>query len=137
MGDRSLLHGVLFCYDRSTMHNLSLGKWGEDEAVEYLKKKGHRIVERNFKARYDEIDIIALDHNTLVFVEVKTRIGDAYGLPEESITKRKLHSLTRAAYYYQHLHPELSTALRIDAITVYFSPDERIEKINHYENITG
>lgn len=119
------------------MHNLSLGKFGEDEVVKYLKKKGYRIVERNFKARYDEIDIIALDHNTLVFVEVKTRIGDAYGLPEESITKRKLHSLIRATYYYQHLHPELSTALRIDAIALYFSPDEKVQKINHYENITG
>ena len=72
------------------MDNITLGKKGEELAVEYLKKKGYKILETNKHfSRYCEIDIIALDKNTLVFCEVKTRKTNVCGSPLEAITKSK------------------------------------------------
>lgn len=119
------------------MHNQQLGKFGEDEAEYYLKKLGYKIIGRNFKARYCELDIIALDGDTLVFVEVKTRIGTAYGMPVEAITSHKLFALKRSCQYYKLLHPELPQSLRIDVVSVLLTPTEQVEKIELFKNITG
>lgn len=118
------------------MHNIQLGKFGEDAAVGYLKKLGYKIIERNFKARYTELDIIALDKDTLVFIEVKTRVGMKFGLPQEAITRYKLSALTRSAYYYRLLHPKLPESLRIDVVSILFSSDENVQKIELFKNIT-
>lgn len=119
------------------MHNQSLGKFGEDEAVKYLAARGYRIIERNFKARYNEIDIIAVEKKTLVLVEVKTRIGSTFGLPVESITARKLNTLIRSFQYFKLLHPQLPDAMRIDVVSINISPAKRVEKIELFQNITG
>jgi putative endonuclease len=118
------------------MHNQLLGKFGEDKACEYVRKLGYKIIERNFKARYSELDIIALDGDTLVFVEVKTRIGDEHGLPQEAITRHKIYALTRSIEYYTLLHPELPESLRIDVVSVFLQPDEQVQKIELFKNIT-
>lgn len=117
-------------------NNLPLGSLGETEAVHYLQKQGYRIIERNFKKRYGELDIIAIDGETLVFVEVKTREGDEYGDPVEAITPWKLKSLVRAAEYYKSLHPELPDAMRIDFVGVKME-NAVIKEINLIKNITG
>src|SRR3989304_3418392 len=96
--------------------NLPLGRYGEELATKYLQKQGYKIIERNFQKRYGEIDIIARDSETLIFVEVKTRIGDKYGPPEEAITSWKLKALVRSVQFYKMLHPELPESLRIDAV---------------------
>lgn len=118
------------------MHNILLGKFGEDAAVGYLKKLGYKIIERNFKARYTELDIIALEKDTLVFIEVKTRVGIKFGLPQEAINPYKRLALTRSAYYYRLLHPELPESLRIDVVSILLSPDEHVQKIELFKNIT-
>ena len=76
------------------------GDIGEELACEYIIKNGYKILERNFRIRGVEIDIIALDGETLVYVEVKTRTSYQFGKPEESITFRKLKFLERAAKFW-------------------------------------
>src|SRR5579883_2093998 len=66
-----------------------LGRTGERLAGEHLIRCGYRVLERNFRCRYGEIDLVAEDEQDLIFVEVKTRRGDAYGRPEEAVTRRK------------------------------------------------
>ncbi len=110
---------------------------GEDIAVDYLKKKGYKIIERNFRKGYTEIDIIAVKDDTLVFVEVKSRKSNSYGDPFESIAPWKVKNLVKTAEFYKLLHPRLPDFMRIDAVGVFLSPDDRIQKIEHIENISG
>ena len=77
------------------MSNLSTGNYGEDLACKYLRKIGYDILERNYRIRGGEIDIIARDKEFLVFVEVKTRFTHEYGLPVESVTPWKIRYLFR------------------------------------------
>lgn len=113
------------------------GKRGEDIAAAYLQKCGYRIVERNFRTRNGEIDIIALDTTekppVLTFVEVKTRSSDAFGTPLEAISPWKLRFLIRTATYYSHIHKNMPEALRIDAVSVLFRAGDEplIELVKH------
>jgi len=79
---------------------LSLGRRGERKAAAFLKRLGMRIIERNYKAPPGEVDIIAMDGETLVFVEVKARKGDSFGSPLEAVDLRKQRRITRAALFY-------------------------------------
>ncbi len=110
---------------------------GEDIACDYLKKKGYKIIERNFRKKYEEIDIIALHDNTLVFAEVKTRTSSAFGSPFESIAPWKLRHLVQLAQFYKLAHPNLPEDMRIDAIGVLVTKDNKLENIEHLENLTG
>jgi putative endonuclease len=122
---------------------LIAGKKGEDLAAAYLEKKGYGIVERNFRTRNGEIDIVALDpstgsgkNQTLVFIEVKTREGNSFGTPLEAITFFKLKFLIRTATVYSTTHPRLPKGLRIDAIAVSLGPDGEMIDIEHVKNIS-
>lgn len=117
-------------------NNLPKGKIGEEIACKYLKSHGFKIVERNFRKGYSEIDIVALDGKTLVFVEVKTRYSNTFGNPEEAITYWKMKSLVRAAEYYKLLHPNLPDSLRIDVVSVYLNSYDGVEKVELFKNIT-
>ena len=77
-----------------------LGKRGEAEAERVLKKDGYRIVERNYRCRYGEIDLIAIDGETLVFIEVKTRSNKEFGSPAEAVDLRKQGRIVRASMDY-------------------------------------
>lgn len=119
-----------------------IGKKGEDIATEYLTKKGYKILERNFRKGYGEIDIICLSPSTssrskiLVFVEVKTRTSGQFGTPLEAITFWKLRPLIKTVQYYASLHPELPHELRIDAISVVLN-ELNEPTIEHIKNISG
>ncbi len=117
-------------------HKQRLGRKGEDLAASYLRSHGYRIIERNFKKRYGELDIIALDGSVLVFVEVKTRVGSRFGKPEESVTPWKLHEVVQTAQFYKMLHPELPESLRIDVIGIDLDIDETLIYFNHIKNVT-
>lgn len=108
------------------MTTVTQGKYGEDLACEFLKKQGYKILERNFRIRGGEIDIIALDNQTLVYVEVKARSSHQFGLPEESVTPWKLKFLERAAKFYRNnrQHSKLPNLERIDVVSVDFTEDE-------------
>jgi len=118
-----------------------VAKLGEDKACEYLKKLGFKILERNYRKTYGEIDVIALDPSAasgqvLAFIEVKTRTSNQFGTPLESITPWKLKSLIKTAQYYKMVHPKLPEALRIDAVSVILNENE-IQNIELTKNISG
>src|SRR5688500_8234634 len=95
-----------------------LAREGEEIATKYLQKLGYKIIDRNFRARNTEIDIIAIYDNTLVFIEVKTRTTDKFGTPFEQIAYFKLKSLIKAAQHYRLVRKNLPELMRIDAISV-------------------
>lgn len=114
------------------MSNLSIGKNGEEIAKNYLIKLGYKILETNKRfSRFCEIDIIALDKNTLVFVEVKTRKTDICGHPLEAITKSKYNHIKQGLLIYLQENPQYKK-YRIDAISVLLKPEVKIE---HLKNI--
>lgn len=110
---------------------------GEDLAKQHLITKGYAILEQNFRKGYGEIDIVATNNNTLVFVEVKTRTSAEFGSPFEGITRGKVQTLVKTAQFYKLLHPNLPDAMRIDAISVKLLPNGDIKEIEHRENISG
>ena len=102
-------------------HKSEVGKFGEDLALIYLKRQGYKIIERNFRIRGGEIDIIAQDNNTLVYIEVKTRTSHAFGLPEESVGYHKLKFIERASKFYRANRKNLPQLERIDVMSVDLS----------------
>lgn len=97
-------------YSPLTIHHMTnhieTGKAGEDLASIYLENKGYRIIQRNFRSRRNEVDIIASQKNILHFVEVKTRSNLDFALPEAKVKGPKLKHLKEAAEAYLCLHPE-------------------------------
>lgn len=118
---------------------LTLGRLGENLACEYLVKKGYKIIDRNVRQKWGELDIISkAPDRTLVFVEVKTMSGnDSSGLqPENQLTKAKLKKLQRTASLYVGHYPELikdDKGWQIDLIALTISRESC--DIRHYENI--
>ena len=87
-------------------NNQATGQLGESLAGDFLVTKGFRILERNWRYKHWEVDLIAAKNNKLHFIEVKTRNSMRFGKPEESITREKMTHLKNAAEAYQYLHPE-------------------------------
>lgn len=99
-----------------------LGNWGEDLAARYLCRRGYKVLERNFRSRLGEIDIIAKEGGDLVFVEVKTKSSFAFGLPEERVDKRKQRKLIKTAEYYLVENEIGECSWRIDVIAIHKTP---------------
>lgn len=95
-----------------------LGRLGEDLAVRYLQRSGYEVLERNWRCARGEIDVVVRDASTLIFVEVKTRTGVAFGHPLEALTERKVARLRSLASLWRQAHPAQRGAMRIDAIGV-------------------
>jgi putative endonuclease len=111
--------------------NKSTGNLGEDQAAEYLKKLGYRILERNLKLFCGEIDILAQDRKTIVIVEVKTVRGSGFGPAQELVRHRKQDKLRLLARAIEQEYPKRS--IRIDVIGVDLSDPEN-PKIEHLKN---
>lgn len=109
------------------------GGRGENLACAVLQKKGYEIVERNYHYGHGEIDIVARDGNTLVFVEVKTRKNLEFGPPELAITKGKQKQIKKIAEAYLYEKNIKDTDCRIDVVAILFQGKER-PKINHIIN---
>jgi putative endonuclease len=116
--------------------NLETGKLGERIAKRYLQDKKYRIAEENYKTKYAEIDLIAHKKDILIFVEVKTKIGEQFGSPEDSINRDKMKRLKRSAHVYA-VKKRYAKRYRIDAICIVLDKEREASRINHYENITG
>ncbi len=102
------------------------GKFGEDLAVRYLKKKGYQVLCRNYRTRFGEIDIIAKDADTIVFVEVKSRRTSTFGHPKDSITHSKQKKISKTALYYLKTNDQSNCRARFDVVTVN-SADKKID----------
>jgi putative endonuclease len=111
-----------------------LGRFGERLAVAHLESKGYLILDRNFRCREGEIDIIAQNDGCLVFVEVRARRGDAMGSAVESVTPLKGARIHAAADAYCRDHPYADADRRADVIAVDLSPQGRLLRLEHIEN---
>ena len=94
------------------------GQESETAAVKYLKKKGYKIIERNFKTTYGELDIIAKDKDTIAFIEVKARKNQNFGSPKESITYTKKKKLSKSALYYLKSSKQMNVKARFDVAII-------------------
>jgi putative endonuclease len=101
---------------------IQTGKRGEDIAVAYLKNRGYRIIERNYKCLFGEIDIVAKDGDTVVFVEVKSRKSEKFGDPQGAVGREKQKKISRISLTYleeKHLYP---CDARFDVVAIKMLP---------------
>jgi putative endonuclease len=117
-------------------HRQELGKLGEAMACDFLKKQGYKILDQNYRTRGGEIDIVAKEGETIVFVEVKTRATKTFGLPEEAIDNRKQHKLALTAEHYLAVHRFYGQNYRIDSIGILFGGGE-IREMRHEKDVVG
>lgn len=111
--------------------NKELGKRGENAAARFLYRQGYDIVERNWKCRFGEADIIARDGSTLVFVEVKTRSGIERGFPSEAVDSKKRDTYEKIALSYVADHAETEAVVRFDVVAIVaVAPDRAL--IRHH-----
>jgi len=113
--------------------HINLGKRGEDLATAYLQKKGFQIVVRNYRQKTGEVDIIAKDKKTFVFIEVKTRSSLLYGQPFEAVTTKKQAQLNRIALDYMTRNKINNHAARFDVISILIEKNKNPE-IEHLQN---
>jgi putative endonuclease len=111
-----------------------LGRTGERLAGEKLVVEGYCILEMNFRCPYGEVDIVAEERGDLVFVEVKTRRGTAYGYPEEAVTRHKQRKIVQVALYYLDLHACSERSWRVDVVAVQMSSRGKLEEIRIYKH---
>jgi putative endonuclease len=94
------------------------GKAGEEAASRYLKRLGYRILEQNYRTPVGELDIIAMDKDTLVFVEVKSRRTDSFGSPEDAVGPHKQRQMARAALMYMTTKKKTDLQCRFDVVGI-------------------
>lgn len=112
---------------KSQNPRIRLGQQGEEQAKDYLKERGFKIIETNYRLKFGEIDIIAKDDDIFVFVEVKTKSTKAYGEPEEMINYKKKRKLIRLAKGYLQDKEISNVPFRIDVISVILKDEVRIK----------
>jgi putative endonuclease len=118
----------------SRFRKKSLGVRGEDAAAKFLKRQGYHILVRGADSRLGELDIIAVDGRTVVFVEVKTRSSDDAGHPTEAVDERKQQRMTRAALGYLKSNLLLEYTSRFDVVAITWPVIARRPTIEHYKN---
>jgi putative endonuclease len=100
-----------------------LGRRGEEVAAEFVRGLGYRLIERNFRCRAGEVDLVALDDDTVVFVEVRSRSGVRLGTPLESVDGRKQAQVARVARYFLAAHGWHERTVRFDVVGIRFDAE--------------
>ena len=119
------------------MKRRDTGILGEKLARDFLKKRGYRIWETNYRSPHGEIDIVAKHGDYLVFIEVRTKRSLEFGSPEESITPTKLERLRATAAHYQQTHDNLPSLWRIDMVAIELNQKGKTSRIDLIENAVG
>ena len=114
----------------SKRFNRAKGETGERIAEKFLKESGYRIIARNYKTDAGEIDLVVTDDEFLVFVEVKARLSDEFGLPCEAVDRKKQCKINMVAGQFIKQNMYFGAPVRFDVIEVYFSDGS----VNHIEN---
>jgi putative endonuclease len=112
----------------------SLGQRGEEAAEWFLRKLGYIIVARGHRDRIGEIDLVAVDGRTVVFVEVKTRTSQDAGHPADAVDEHKQRQLTRLALSYMKRHDLLECKARFDVVAITWPDRKGKPKIEHFKN---
>ena len=115
-------------------NRIMTGKWGEDIAVKLLEARGYVVLQRNYRTRYGEMDIVTQFGEILIFVEVKTRTNRNFGFPEDAITATKRAHLEATAQAYLQDHPDFNGEWRIDVIAIEQKPGSELPEIEWFEN---
>jgi putative endonuclease len=116
------------------IHRKKIGKWGEAEAESYFLRLGLPIVDRNFRTREGEVDLIIQEDGETVFVEVKTRTNLDFGYPEEAVSEEKMDHLLSAAEKYLELHPEIAL-WRMDVLSIIGKPKSSTILFEWFKNV--
>lgn len=119
---------------RATDPRRRLGQWGENLAVRHLEAKGLALIERNWRCASGEIDVVARDGETVVFVEVKTRRGRGFGAPEEALTPHKAQKLMQLGQQYMADHNLDDVNWRIDLVAVELDNSGLLLRCDHIAN---
>ncbi|MGY8767996.1 MAG: YraN family protein [Pirellulales bacterium] len=112
----------------------TLGQKGETAAARFLKRLGYTILVRSVRSILGELDIVAVDGETIVFVEVKTRASDSAGLPAEAVDQAKQQKLTRLALAYLKRNDLMEYSARFDVIGILWPDASKKPEITHYIN---
>lgn len=115
------------------MDKQEIGRWGEKLASKFLKKQGYKIVDRNYRTKAGEIDIIAKEKESLVFVEVKTRSDSSFGYPEMNVHPKKMQNFRSAVQIYI-LEKNIQSPFRLDVVSLDMS--KKPPDIRHFVNVT-
>ena len=113
---------------------LATGQIGEEIARKYLEKKGYKIIEKDFKTKYAEVDLAGIKDNELVIFEVRTKRGEMFGSPEDTLNRKKLGKVWLGARILAAAK-KWQGPLRIDAVCLVLGEGNDALRINHYENI--
>ena len=114
------------------MYKQAFGKQGESVAVRYLKKQGYKIIEQNYRSKVGEIDIIAREKRTLVFVEVKIRSSRSFGSPKWAVTPKKQKTISMAALYYLKITEQTHADARFDVVSILVEgEDTQVELVRN------
>ena len=114
--------------------NRAIGSYGEELAKDYLVKKGYILLDKNYRNRYGEIDLICKFKDIIIFIEVKSRYNTLYGLPKESVTYFKQKRILSLCNYYIITKRLFNYNCRFDVIEIYFNNINNDFKINHLED---
>lgn len=113
------------------------GVLAEQHVSTLIEERGWNIIDRNFRIRSGEIDLIAFDGDVLVFIEVRARTGTAFGLADDTVDQRKLEKITSTALTYIEQHPEFAEHYwRVDLFAITLGRGDRILACRQYENLT-
>ena len=115
-------------------NNLKVGKRGEKEAEVYIKEKGYSVLEKNYKNKYGEIDLVAQKNGELIFIEVRSKTENDFGTPEETVKEKKKKKLKQNALAYTTFK-NYEGFYRIDLICIVFAKEGSLLRLTHYENI--
>ncbi len=118
------------------MEKALVGKLGEEKVLNYLKEKDFKILEKNYRKKFGELDIVAFKDKLLVFVEVKTFLFKKENFrPEDEMTKKKIENFKKIALFYANKYQELvkNEGFRLDLAVVFLKENE----IKYYENVIG
>ena len=118
------------------MRTQKIGRWGEDLAARFLVGKGYKILARNWRTRYGEVDIVAELNNVIHFVEVKTRTGLKTGEPEEAINYFKMRRLLLAGQGFLLMNKTPEARCQLDSLAVILDLSQKSAKMRFKENIT-
>jgi len=113
---------------------IELGQKGEQIAADYLQKRGYRILNRNYRVGHSDIDILATKGEYLIFAEVRTKSGDNNGMPEDTLTKKKLNRMKKTAEMYIVFNHYEGLA-RLDAVCIILDNSGTIMHLEHYKNV--
>ena len=114
----------------------TIGRLGEKIALEYLKDKGYKLLEKNFYCHWGEIDLIFKKNDKIIFVEVKTRVGEKKGKPYEAINFYKIQDLKRAINYYLLKKNCFQSKLSLEVMSIILNPDLSLKEIKHFDQIS-